>query len=217
MFRAPPCLISWRGANVVCRRLDECCRPLLALLSVCTSASYSFTAEAVWLLESTDPEAVARMKKFSEPMFGESKDGKVASKQSGFVGYDGAAKAKPALTQTVQAMNWRAKSSSSMMVGIYHFMQLVAFPFSTVIPTDVRQKIEADPTCDLAMRYRDYVRTNLVPQISKMSDILNAHAVTLGVCTGSSLPKVLICRISVMICVLCRWCFLPQRPHRRNG
>ena len=64
-------------------------------------------------------------------------------------------------------------------------------PFTQELPHAIRDIITADPTSSIAVKYRNYVKTVLLPLCRRVTGILRAHSAVIEVCCHS---RIGICR-----------------------
>ena len=65
-------------------------------------------------------------------------------------------------------------------------------PFTQELPHAIIDIIAADPTSSVAVKYRNYVKTVLLPLCRRVTGILRAHSAVIEVC----------CRTHICICML---------------
>lgn len=85
----------------------------------------------------------------------------------------------PAITRTVKNSLHAYYSAKAVMILMAQMIGVGATPISAILPTIILDIIGDDAASDLAIRYRRYVRTTLVPLMRRIVDILQAHGVVM--------------------------------------
>lgn len=160
------------------RWMDECARPILEILFIqMFSTTYGFIHDALPILETTHLEAVNQMAAFVKPMYPLQADGSVISKASGQTMFF--ATREPAQTHTSKSINQALPSANGLWVAGGYSYACLTQPLCAILPIAILDIVSQDATSDLAVRYRRFVQTTVMPFIRRVVEILCAHGVTL--------------------------------------
>eukprot|EP01052_Picozoa_sp_SAG31_P037909 SAG31_NODE_4972_length_2825_cov_2.318782_3_plen_189_part_00 len=160
---------------MLCRWLDDCCRPIKLLLYTMGAANNHFLASAVNELEASAPEAVAAMVQQSTAAqgFGVSADGTQAiNLKTGDVRWD--ARQQPAgLTHVYSGIGF--PSAATFVIIRAHVSIYLSQPYCRPLPAVVLEHIAADPSAPLAQRFRLFVRHAWLHGMKQVGELLQAH------------------------------------------
>eukprot|EP01052_Picozoa_sp_SAG31_P001855 SAG31_NODE_62_length_28678_cov_21.548270_26_plen_287_part_00 len=154
------------------RIVDECCGPaMIALWTYFRSCAY-FTAEGVSVLEKTNPEIISMLLSHLAAHFETKDDGTVWSNLSRKVVWE--RKAGFIVTSS-SAFVCAPTGAAVQIVGAMYMLPALTQPYIAVTGQPILGVIEADPSGDLAIRYRHFVRCGVIPGLRKVAAILEAH------------------------------------------
>lgn len=158
------------------RAVDDCCLPLQASLGGLQNSRYDWIAEAVFALEASAPEVVARMLAQSEHANpGRLKaDGQVVSLRSGILLWDPTGRRDHITTGYDRPTN-RPESANGFLIAQADLHCWNTQPFCADVPTGILEYLAADPTTMLANRFRNYARHCLVPHMRRVQQLLDAY------------------------------------------
>eukprot|EP01052_Picozoa_sp_SAG31_P022755 SAG31_NODE_1828_length_7159_cov_58.418980_5_plen_704_part_00 len=157
------------------RAVDDCCRPIQAVLEGLSKCRYQFVGGAVVELETVAPEAVTRMLEQSQKMgFAVNEKGQAVSMRSGRVLRD-PAKRRDGILRMHENNNEAFDTAASMVIATSNAYGYYAEPFCSEIPTVILDYLTADPTALLARRFRLYVRHSLLPSLQRVQGLMDVH------------------------------------------
>eukprot|EP01052_Picozoa_sp_SAG31_P036409 SAG31_NODE_4540_length_3153_cov_3.328422_1_plen_501_part_00 len=160
------------------RAVDECCRPIQAVIEGMKNARYQFVSGMVPELEGVAPEAVAQMLEKSERTTGQfvNEKGQMVSKVRGRVLWD-AAEARPdgLVTRAVTGPVLSCASAAASVLGMSDLFSWASQPYCRELPTAIIDHLAADPTVPLARHFRLHVCHSLLPAMRRVQELLDAH------------------------------------------
>ena len=106
------------------------------------------------------------------------------------------------LTHVFANHNFALATPAAYSIRVFDAFEVTqSQPFTHELPHAIMDIIAADPTSSIAVKYRNYVKTVLLPLCRRVTGILRAHSAVIEVCRHS--------RISSFAAV----CLLPLSPH----
>eukprot|EP01052_Picozoa_sp_SAG31_P016623 SAG31_NODE_1107_length_9877_cov_4.000102_7_plen_209_part_00 len=154
------------------RIVDECCGPAIFTVYAYATSCSCFTAEGVSMLEKTNPEIISMLLSHVAAYYETKEDGTVWSKLSGRLTWE----RKPGFVVTSSSITICYPTGATMqIVGAMYNMPALTQPYIAVTGQPILSVIEADPSGDLAIRYRQFVRSSVIPSLRKVAAILEAH------------------------------------------
>eukprot|EP01052_Picozoa_sp_SAG31_P034546 SAG31_NODE_4054_length_3633_cov_1.767402_3_plen_278_part_00 len=183
------------------RWLDECCQPVYDGLLSILGSRYSFVLDAVFGLENTHPEVVADLLAFSTAIFPIDDDGRTMRPDRVTPMWK---PIQPSLTRSFGALSFTAPSAKSASVALGDTYHLMSQPHTYEMPQVIHELIVAEPTSELAVHYRKYIRTVLVPMMRQVTTALQVHGPTIGV------VHTLIVQLSTAVSQLCTSLKFPE-------
>eukprot|EP01052_Picozoa_sp_SAG31_P022250 SAG31_NODE_1761_length_7326_cov_2.101148_2_plen_305_part_00 len=158
------------------KAVDDCCLPLLASLWGIMHSRYDWIAEAVFALEASAPEVVARMLQQSEHANPGilNADGQVVSARSGSLSWDPTGR-RDKITPAYDRPTNRPESAKAFLISQADLQYWNSQPFCADVPTGILEYLAADPTTILANRFRHYARHCLLPHMQRVQQLLDAY------------------------------------------
>ena len=154
------------------RIVDECCGPAMLAIAAYLWSCSSFTAEGVSMLEKTNPEIISMLLPHVAAVYETKEDGTVVSNLSGKVVWE----RKPGFVVSCSSV-WSCYPTGAALqiVAAMYGLPAITEPYVAVTGQPILSAIEADPSGDLAIRYRQFVRSSVIPGLRKVAAILEAH------------------------------------------
>eukprot|EP01052_Picozoa_sp_SAG31_P023083 SAG31_NODE_1874_length_7020_cov_57.579541_6_plen_324_part_00 len=155
------------------RAVDDCCRPIQAVLDGVLVSRIFLVAGTVLELEKSAPEVVAQMlQQLSVALV--NGDGSAVSTHSGRVVWDPARRSR-GITQVHPNHFYAAHSAAAFAVSAQDVFTWKSQPFSEELPTTILEFLAANTTEPLARRFRLYVRHSLLPSMRRAVALFDAH------------------------------------------
>eukprot|EP01052_Picozoa_sp_SAG31_P001730 SAG31_NODE_58_length_29669_cov_20.244978_21_plen_216_part_00 len=154
------------------RIVDECCGPVIFTVYAYLVSCSCFIAEGVSMLEKTNPEIISMLLPHLAAVYETKEDGTVVSKLSGKVMWE----RKPGFVFSSSNVYICYPTGAALQIctAMYN-MPALTQPYVAVTGQPILSVIEADPSGDLAIRYRQFVRSSVIPGLRKVAAILEAH------------------------------------------
>ena len=97
------------------------------------------------------------------------------------------------LTHVFANHNFALATPAAYSIRVFDAFEVTqSQPFTHELPHAIMDIIAADPTSSIAVKYRNYVKTVLLPLCQRVTGILRAHSAVIEVC----------CRTHICICML---------------
>ena len=90
------------------------------------------------------------------------------------------------LTHVFATHTSAAPSPAAHSIWCFAGFELASQPFAHELPHAIMDIIAADPTSSIAVKYRNYVKTVLLPICRRVTGILRAHSAVIEVCCSHS-------------------------------
>ena len=121
------------------------------------------------------------------------------------------------LTHVFGSNVFGVETPAAYSIGMFDGFESVSKPFTQELPHAIMNIIAADPTSSIAVKYRNYVKTVLLPLCRRMTGILRAHSAVIEVCCSHS-HSICICRgmLAAVVSSHHRRCF-DCSGHRSSG
>ncbi len=126
-------------------------------------------------LEGSDPAAAARIAAQSSFARNIDQDGKVKM-PGGLSGYMWEPSSRAQITEVFKVHTQPCQSATTISVVASDGFTAISQPFCDELPRLCQELIAAEPTGKLAVYWRSYVRTVLLPLARRVADILVAHS-----------------------------------------
>ena len=97
------------------------------------------------------------------------------------------------LTHVFGYITFAAETPAAYSIRWFDAFGSVSQPFTQELPHAMMNIIAADPTSSIAVKYRNYVKTVLLPLCRRVTGILRAHSAVIEVCCSHS-HSICICR-----------------------
>jgi hypothetical protein len=148
---------------------------------------YHYLHAAVFALESSHPEVVAKMVALAAPFHTVRSDGTACSSNSGTVHWF--PRSAPPLTETFDSYTNTAPSAVSMVVTNGDSITTFLKPYCDVLPKAILELVSDDPSSAIASSYRRHIRTAFLPAMQRVAEILRAHESTMEWCDCDVAPS----------------------------
>ena len=133
--------------------------------------------DVVFELESSHPDIVASMLKFSTAGYPIDAAGRVTSTTTGRVKWQ---PKDDEITQTFADYNQAAPSAAAISIVLFESFVSYSQPFAAYeAPAAILDLVLAEPSGAIAKSYRNYIRSVFLPGIRKVRDILERHSATI--------------------------------------
>eukprot|EP01052_Picozoa_sp_SAG31_P001391 SAG31_NODE_47_length_30979_cov_41.708841_25_plen_366_part_00 len=162
------------------RWLDQCCRPILSILTAHMISTYSFVSEVVSQMESEESfvELTSHMASFANAVYSVEPDGSLKSLATGFKMWD-ASPRTPNPTRTTAVQTHRPPTGTCALISSGHLWAQFSQPFSAVLPQGILDQVSIEPQHGLALCYRRFVKHTLLPSLRRGTDVLQAHGIVM--------------------------------------
>eukprot|EP01052_Picozoa_sp_SAG31_P010363 SAG31_NODE_567_length_14028_cov_4.022328_2_plen_210_part_00 len=167
----------WLTASLLCRWLDDCCRPIELAIGSLLNERSAFVALAALEMEASAPELISRMLEQSKVGgFAASADGTQAiSVRSQGVYWDQATR-PTGLTHACERISETFDSCAAYVLANADIAFYTSKPYARPLPAGILECIAADPTAPFASRFRHFVRCSFLYRLEQVSQLLEAHA-----------------------------------------
>ena len=194
-------------AHGVCANCSDCCRPIYQELEHVPFTRLSFVEDTVVELERSHPDAIAPMLLVAHTVFPVNSDGVGIGPSSGKVRLTAACSssdqhtlykegsdtecmaqvsyqpwAMAGLTHVFANNSFAMATPAAYSIGAFDMIISVSQPLTHELPWIIMDIIAADPTSSIAVKYRNYIKTVLLPLCRRVTGILRAHSAAIEVC-----------------------------------
>ena len=138
----------------------------------------SFLSNTLSQMESSHPQAVADMIAFAAPSFDIRSNGTVRTMNTGKEVW----KPRLATAQLVETFGNQtlgAPSAAALAIGAADYYSHLSQPFCALLPAAVLEVVRNEPSGDVGLSYRRYVKTALLPSVQHVAKLLRIYAATI--------------------------------------
>ena len=103
------------------------------------------------------------------------------------------------LTHVFAQITFAAATPAAYSIRYFNAFESVSQPFTQELPHAIVDVIAADPTSSIAVKYRNYVKTVLLPLCQRVTGILRAHSAVIEVCCHSHSICIRCCMVAAVV------------------